>query len=121
MYQPFFALIYHGLGHLRHRLSVSQLKVGLTLVLFACFNQSCAFKIANQDLINAAKNATSSSTPVLSAVSWNVAPAVTYTASSTVPMSSFSVQVLDAAGAVITTNSTTTITLSLTTGTGTLG
>ena len=57
----------------------------------------------------------------IASVAWNVEPNTSYTASNTTGMTSFSAQILDANGNVITGNSTTTITLSRTSGSGSLG
>ena len=56
----------------------------------------------------------------VASVAWGTAPAATYTASSSVPMASFTARLLDAFSNIVTTDSSTTVTLSRT-GTGTLG
>ena len=56
----------------------------------------------------------------VSSVAWMTAPPSTYTASNTTPMSSFTAEVLDQYGNLITSN-TDPFTVSLTSGTGTLG
>jgi hypothetical protein len=56
----------------------------------------------------------------LSSIAWGTAPTLSYTASSSTPMTTFTAKLEDAYGNVITSNSSTTVTVSLSSGAGAL-
>lgn len=71
--------------------------------------------------INATLTATALPGSSVNTIAWQTVPSTSYTASNSVAMTSFSVKILDAYGNVMTNNNTISVTLSLATGTGTLG
>lgn len=71
--------------------------------------------------VSATFNETAIASSTISSVGWDLAPVLTYTASNTTAMTGFRAKLLDAYGNTITSNSSATVTLSLSTGTGALG
>ncbi|MDR3606894.1 MAG: invasin domain 3-containing protein, partial [Oligoflexia bacterium] len=75
----------------------------------------------NGTALSTSFTATANASSTIASIAFGTAPATSYTASSSSPMTAFTVKLLDSYGNVITSNSSTTLTVSLASGTGTLG